>query len=247
MTDEPINIDWPEIFPTVQVPMNNQKLKWTFECGVEGCTWITYHLGEEGAVRERQRHRNMTCPYFNPQKAEYMKDTLPPMEAMWARLDEITAYLIENRSVQKAAGSPEEAEYYSKRGEATGLAYAVWLVTSERFKEESDVAMWAAQRYKMNAGKVPYRQTPGCRTPEQVERGEKIKRGEFVPPLLPTAPAPAKKTAPKKKVKGEITPANLSALKEMHGKFPKETIMGLLKIDADQYDKLVAEHGLTTG
>lgn len=244
--------DWPEIFPTLDLPQNKDKLEWTFQCGISGCRWVTYHRTQQGARAERTRHNdNYSCPYQGPVpevKEEYLKhpDRLPPMEAMWEKLDQITKYLLENRSHVDEWKS-EDAELYAgymrQRGEAQGLAYSIWLTTPPIFKEVDDVSRHAVKRYRIAMGQAEYVSTPGCRDADQIERGRAINAGEVYQGEPTRRPKPKFKsmssspaTNPKTGKFKALTDAELNTIKQMHGKFDKKTIISILKISEEQYD-----------
>ncbi|AMS03462.1 hypothetical protein SEA_BENCZKOWSKI14_70 [Gordonia phage Benczkowski14] len=246
---------WPEIFPTLDLPENEGREKYTYECGVAGCHWRTFHRSKEGAYAERTRHQSLTCPYKIEEGPLNDPNGLPPMEAMWAKLDQITKYLIENKSNIEEWSEPDDTGqgqklvdgYIRMQGEAQGLAYSIWLVSPlSHFPDVKAVAQWARKRYRMNRGELDYAQTPGCRTDEQIERGRAISAGEVYmgeppkqrkPKRPPTGPAADPKTGKFKALKE----SDLAAIKKMHGNFPKETIMSILKISSDQYDHEAAK------
>ena len=164
------SVTWPEVFPTQNQPEHEKHLDWTFECGVEGCTWRTFHRTENGAHAERERHHEYElCPYT--ELRQLLKDgVLMPagksiIEMYWDEMDKIMSVIMEGRvRFKDAEMTKDEREgYLEVRGQAQGLATAIKIISTPHFDNKMTVSQWALKRYRMNKGEIEFMDTPGCK------------------------------------------------------------------------------------
>lgn len=150
---------WPEIYPTEDGDPNH--LPWEFKCSVIDCTWQTYHHSQESANKEKERHRQITCPYDG---GIYMGDNLH--EKMWNLLDKSTREVMEMAAARKTGTEPttpeEDATFNELRGATRAYSEAVRVLASPAYEAANlDPAKHAVARYRANQRGEEMPQTPG--------------------------------------------------------------------------------------
>ncbi|QOP65405.1 hypothetical protein SEA_DIABLA_79 [Gordonia phage Diabla] len=242
---------WPEIFPTLNQPDHKHHLDYTFECGAPGCRWVTYHRSKEGARTEKQRHHdNDQCPYLGPaytfgEEGRLMPKGLSIIETYWEEMDRITKSIMEQRvRFKNDEMTAEELEgYFKLQGQASGLAYAIQVISAPHFGTSDDrgdisrVSAWALKRYRMNTGQIDFMDTPGCQGYNPMPPpSREIKAARPQPKA--SSPASNPKTGKFKALNDD----ERTHLKNMHGKgIPAGPIMAMLKISQEQYDHEVSK------
>lgn len=250
------SIDWPEIFPTLNQPDHEKHLDWTYECGVNGCNWRTYHRSKAGAEAERGRHHeNETCPFVEPRKTLTEEGGLMPagpsiIERLWIELDQCTKFLIENKKDYEDKWGPmgpdERDGYVRLQGQAQGLAIALQMMSVPHFADTRAISVWAAKRYKMNTGQIDFEDTPGCQgynpmppSTREIAKAKELAKAKRTGPTGVVSSSP--KDSPKTGKFKALTEAQLQTIKDMHGKFPEKVILNLTKISKEQYDYEVSK------
>lgn len=241
---------WPEVYPTINQPDHENHLDWTYECGEQGCSWVTYHANKKAAQAERDRHQLHSCPYTEPRKVLNDERSLMPagpsvVQTYWTHLDRVTKAIMEQRvRFKNNEMSPEELEgFYKLQGQAQGLAIAIQIISVPHFGDTTTwenpdprpVAMWAQKRYKMNTGQIDFEDTPGCDgynpMPPPTREVSKTK---------PKASSPA--TNPKTGKFKAMTEEERKHLAGMTKQgLPAGVIQSMLKISPEQYDHEVAK------
>jgi len=150
-----------EIFLTPRDdPANAKLLDWIFDCSAQGCAWRTAHRTKAIAEKERDRHKNISCPYEMKGIEGRMPLGKQFIEKLWDELDEVTKYLMENIDF---SSTDKVTEYTLKKGQARGLAIAIQLASNPFFNTPKEVAAWAVKRYRMYTGEREAEPTPGVR------------------------------------------------------------------------------------
>lgn len=224
--------DWPEIFPTPDEQVEVGKLKWTFECATPGCQWRTFHRSQDAAQAEKVRHIENTCPH--QEKARRMNHGNNLAGKLWDEMDEVYLEFHQRKATMSKDEQKENVELAFMRGQLRGLAFAILELSRPHFNDAGEIARWAEKRRKWNEAEVPKEErtpTPAVeRTPLPPELNKRV--AAKAPVKKASSPASNPKTGKFKALKD----SDVNAIKQMHGKFPKETIMSLLKITEEQYD-----------
>ncbi|AXH68128.1 hypothetical protein SEA_TEATEALATTE_71 [Gordonia phage Teatealatte] len=221
-----------EIFPTPAHKVEVGKLKYIFECSQPGCQWLTYHRSEEAAVNEKTRHDQQTCPYEVPASRQGGKNLTA---RMWDEMDRLYLKFYE----LKKSGKRDDAEFHYLKGQLNGMAFAILELSKPHFLDIREVAEWAEKRRTWNDPEhAEYRQpTPAVdRVPLPPHLTKRV-AAKKAAPVKSSTPASNPKTGKFKALKE----SDINAIKKMHGNFPKETIMSILKISSDQYDHEAAK------
>ncbi len=143
-------------------------------------------------------------------------------EKLWDRLDEVTAFLMQD----KESGDYAMLIY---KGEARGLAQALVLMCQPYYADERAVSKQALKRWKMKAGEIEHEPTPGY---------------AYNPPPTGTVyRQPVAKARPV--VAKQSNPAlSAAALKQarvaVNGGLPKEAVAKVYKVTVAQLEAALA-------
>ena len=158
------------------------------------------------------------------------------IENIWTELDRVTKAIMDQRPrFKNNEMTPDELEgYFKLQGQAQGLAISIQIISTPHFEDVTAVSKWSLKRYHMNAGRIDFMDTPGCKgynpmPPPTRELGKQPKR---------SSPATAIKTGKFKALSDE----DRQHLINMHQKgLPAGAIQGMLKITPEQYDYEVSK------
>lgn len=235
---------WPEVYPTVNQPEHEKHLDWTYECGVEGCTWVTYHRSQEGARAERERHHEHDlCPYTDARRIITEKGALELpvgpsiIEKYWLELDKVTKLLMDQRvRFKNDEMTTDELEGYMKlQGQAQGIAYCLQVISVPHFEDVPAVSRWALKRYRMSRGDIEHMDTPGVQGYNPMPE-----------PTRELAKPAARKAAAKRGPKAAPETGKFRAFSDedrthltgmVNQGLPDAVIQSILKISPEQFDK----------
>lgn len=168
--------------------------QYTARCASRSC-WFVGHAGNSGdAQRLLDEH---TCP--QPPARNELPSGYSTVEKMWDELDDVTRAIMAGEPYASGDRVYQEG---TLRGYASGLAFALAMMSHPHFRTTTEIAREAQRRYKMWKNELPYEPTPGYRynpvTPRESPEGEKAPFHGDTKPAAARAPAKkaAKKAAP---------------------------------------------------
>lgn len=185
---------WPEVYPATRHEVAGGKLPWKYECSE--CTWLTYHTNEASGHNEARRHRLNTCPYDEGNGHGEDGFILTLHDNLWQELDKATAKVMSGKPEgymkdgMESTCDPNEARSYDEaRGNARGLAIAIFHMGTPFWEDANKVAVHAVKRYKAQLAGEEMPQTLGLNgfNPHLQDEADKVRNK-----------APAKKAAPAK-------------------------------------------------
>lgn len=142
------------------LPSDVDKFPWVFVCSNTNCHWRTAHRSEQTALAMMMKHHTESCPLTgNTHRGERFYDLMSIIEALWKELDDSMAVLMAGKP---DAGTHAYEEYLVTKGQAQGLAIAIYSMSRPHFEDVKAVAKWAGKRYKMNKKEIEREPTPGC-------------------------------------------------------------------------------------
>lgn len=241
-------MSWPEIYPRdmekALLSNDAKDYPFVFKCGNPECQrGPTAHRTHEDAGRVMQHHKETQCPqkisvHHGKGITEELKEKMVGiLDNIWSELDAATSAVMSEKPDTDPAADPEAWKVYNeKRGNARGLAMAIFHLSTPFYETATDVAKLAVKRHKAKVAGEEMPATPGIggtNSPELIAAREGAHKKEQA-----EKPA-AKKAAPKKATpKGELDESQKEAIiTGIKAKLPHASLAKLYKID----ESVVAE------
>jgi hypothetical protein len=252
---------WPEVFPREPsnlISENEQReYPWIFKCGEPKCYWQTAHATEELARETKAKH---TCGQENRMPKPSGNHSVPPgpsiLERIWVHLDGATTEVMELRDKKKSSPDiwdvSDEKSFNEARGNARGLALAVFELSHPGYPDANEVVKTATARYKAKVAGESMPPTVGVdgHNPHLARERSRAARTEAKTgtPAAPTSEAPVAQPADNpvglvitKKGGKVLSETDIDAIKRgLAGNLPAETLATVYKITIADVEKIKA-------
>ena len=239
----PPTTEWPEIFPRdLDKPLISRDAPdypWIYKCGHPECQrGPTAHKTREDADKLRVQHVRTQCPQIAITTEKVLTMAEETLHAkVWAELDAATAAVMDGREQAKVDNTIEfQKAYNEKRGNARGLATAIFHMGTPFWETSTDVAKHAVARYKARAAGEPLPDTLGV---DGYNPHLALARSKEAVPAKNPAKATAAPTPAVTKPKAKLSEDQLRDLMTgIQGGLPHVSLAKLYKVDVSYVQEL---------